>query len=89
MVRSRHGERARAYRAADRARCFPEPLAHGPFYLGLIVSLFVLLTTFLRELAHFAATILTASETDVILGVQLDLAILAMPFILAVEAIRR
>src|SRR3984893_12162355 len=41
----------------------------APFYLGLIVSLFVLLITFLRELAHFAATILTASETDVVLGV--------------------
>jgi uncharacterized protein (TIGR00645 family) len=40
----------------------------APFYLGLIVSLFVLLITFLRELALFAATILTASETDVILG---------------------
>jgi len=41
----------------------------APFYLGLIASLFILLVTFLRELAHFAATILTASETDVILGV--------------------
>ncbi|HLL28652.1 MAG TPA: TIGR00645 family protein [Xanthobacteraceae bacterium] len=41
----------------------------APFYLGLIVSLFVLLVTFLRELAHFAVTITTASETDVIVGV--------------------
>src|ERR1700687_677379 len=41
----------------------------APFYLGLIVSLFVLLITFWRELAHFAAMILTASETDVVLGV--------------------
>jgi len=41
----------------------------APFYLELIVSLFILLITFLRELAHFAATILTASESDVILGV--------------------
>ena len=40
----------------------------APFYLGLIVSLFVLLVSFLRELASFAATILTASESDVILG---------------------
>jgi uncharacterized protein (TIGR00645 family) len=41
----------------------------APFYLGLIVSLFVLLITFLRELAQFALTITTASEADVILGV--------------------
>jgi uncharacterized protein (TIGR00645 family) len=40
----------------------------APFYLGLIVSLIVLLVTFLRDLVHFAGTILTATETDVILG---------------------
>jgi uncharacterized protein (TIGR00645 family) len=41
----------------------------APFYLGLIVSLVVLLFTFLRELLHFASTIVTASETEVIVGV--------------------
>jgi uncharacterized protein (TIGR00645 family) len=41
----------------------------APFYLGLIVSLIILLVTFLRDLAHFAGTILTASDTDAILGV--------------------
>jgi uncharacterized protein (TIGR00645 family) len=40
----------------------------APFYLGLIVSLFILLVTFLRDLVHFASTILTASDTDAILG---------------------
>ena len=41
----------------------------APFYLGLILSLVVLLVTFLREFVHFAATIMTASGTDVIVGV--------------------
>ena len=41
----------------------------APFYLGLIVSLIVLLVTFLRELWHFVGTIFTATEADVILGV--------------------
>ena len=41
----------------------------APFYLGLIVSLFVLLISFLRELAHFVGIIFTATESEVILGV--------------------
>jgi len=41
----------------------------APFYLGLILSLVVLLVTFLREFVHFAATIMTASGTDVVVGV--------------------
>jgi uncharacterized protein (TIGR00645 family) len=41
----------------------------APFYLGLIISLIVLLVTFLRELWHFVGTIFTATEADVILGV--------------------
>jgi uncharacterized protein (TIGR00645 family) len=41
----------------------------APFYLGLIVSLIVLLVTFLRELWHFVGTIFSATEADVILGV--------------------
>jgi uncharacterized protein (TIGR00645 family) len=41
----------------------------APFYLGLIASLFVLLVTFIREAFHFVVRVMTASETDVILGV--------------------
>jgi len=40
----------------------------APFYIGLIICLFVLLVTFLRELATFASSILVARESDVILG---------------------
>lgn len=40
----------------------------APFYLGLIVSLIVLLIKFMQELAHYAGHALTLTETDVILG---------------------
>ena len=41
----------------------------APFYLGLLASLFILLLTFLRELWHFFANVMGATEADVILGV--------------------
>jgi uncharacterized protein (TIGR00645 family) len=41
----------------------------APFYLGLIVSLLVLLFAFLRELFHYVTHAATADEGDVILGV--------------------
>ncbi len=39
----------------------------APFYLGLVVSLALLLVKFMQELLHVAPTILKASESDVIL----------------------
>jgi uncharacterized protein (TIGR00645 family) len=41
----------------------------APFYFGLIISLFVLLFAFLRELYHYITHALTANEGEVILGV--------------------
>jgi uncharacterized protein (TIGR00645 family) len=41
----------------------------APFYLGLMLSLGVLLITFMKELWHFASTIFVAKESDVILGI--------------------
>jgi uncharacterized protein (TIGR00645 family) len=41
----------------------------APFYMGLIISLFVLLFKFLQELVHFIAITATATEADIILGV--------------------
>ncbi|GGF89330.1 UPF0114 protein [Azorhizobium oxalatiphilum] len=41
----------------------------APFYLGLVVSMFVLLVKFGRELIHFVSISLTATESDVILGI--------------------
>ncbi len=40
----------------------------APFYLGLALSLFVLLIKFIAELVHIAETAFTASESQVILG---------------------
>jgi uncharacterized protein (TIGR00645 family) len=40
----------------------------APFYLGLALSLIVLLIKFVFELAHIAETAFTASESQVILG---------------------
>ncbi|HWK39189.1 MAG TPA: TIGR00645 family protein, partial [Hyphomicrobium sp.] len=40
----------------------------APFYLGLALSLFVLLIKFIAELVHIAGTAFTASESQVILG---------------------
>ena len=41
----------------------------APFYLGLLASLLILMFTFIRELWHFLANVMGASEADVILGV--------------------
>ncbi len=41
----------------------------APFYVALVISLAGLLLKALQELWHFTATAITASETDVILGV--------------------
>lgn len=40
----------------------------APFYLGLALSLFVLLIKFVFELVHIAQTAFTATESQVILG---------------------
>jgi uncharacterized protein (TIGR00645 family) len=41
----------------------------APFYLGLIIALFVLLFKFVQELIHFIAITVSATEADIILGV--------------------
>ncbi|MGU3494985.1 TIGR00645 family protein [Xanthobacteraceae bacterium A53D] len=41
----------------------------APFYLGLVVSMFVLLIKFGRELFHFVSISFSATESDVILGI--------------------
>lgn len=41
----------------------------APFYVGLVIGLFVMLVQFLRELAHFVFRIGSLTEADVILGV--------------------
>ncbi len=41
----------------------------APFYLGLILSLGVLLFKFVQELIHFIAIAISATEADIILGV--------------------
>lgn len=51
----------------------------APFYLGLILSLFVLLYAFAREFVHFVTHAATSDEGDVILGVLalIDLSLIA------------
>lgn len=41
----------------------------APFYLGLVISLFVLLFKFGAEVVHFVTHALGASESDTILGI--------------------
>ncbi len=41
----------------------------APFYLGLVVALVVLLFKFGRELLHFVSIALSATESDIILGI--------------------
>jgi uncharacterized protein (TIGR00645 family) len=41
----------------------------APFYLGLALSIVVLLVKFLQELAHLVGMMLSGSESDIILGV--------------------
>ena len=49
----------------------------APFYIGLIVSLAVLLIKFFLELVHFSTQVISGSESDIILGVLslIDLAL--------------
>jgi uncharacterized protein (TIGR00645 family) len=51
----------------------------APFYVGLILSLFILLLAFIRELVHFVRRAMTVDEGDVILGVLalIDLTLVA------------
>jgi uncharacterized protein (TIGR00645 family) len=51
----------------------------APFYLGLILSMFVLLYAFAREFIHFVTHAATSDEGDVILGVLalIDLSLIA------------
>jgi uncharacterized protein (TIGR00645 family) len=51
----------------------------APFYLGLILSLFVLIFAFVREFIHFVMHAATSDEGDVILGVLalIDLSLIA------------
>jgi len=51
----------------------------APFYLGLILSLFVLLYAFAREFVHFVTVAAVSDEGDVILGVLalIDLSLVA------------
>jgi uncharacterized protein (TIGR00645 family) len=41
----------------------------APFYLGLALSLVVLLVKFTQELFHFIVTVIDSSDADVILGI--------------------
>lgn len=41
----------------------------APFYVGLVGGLLILLVKFVQELIHFAENVLTATESEVILGV--------------------
>lgn len=41
----------------------------APFYIGLVGGLVILLVKFVQELIHFGETVLTATESEVILGV--------------------
>jgi uncharacterized protein (TIGR00645 family) len=41
----------------------------APFYLGLVVSLLVLMLKFVQEVLHFAPHVFQATEAEVILGV--------------------
>ena len=44
-------------------------MAAGPFYIGLVIGLFLLLLHFVRQLTEFVRTIFSMTEADVILGV--------------------
>ncbi len=41
----------------------------APFYLGLVLSIFLLFIKFVQELWHMILHVLTASESDVIVGI--------------------
>jgi uncharacterized protein (TIGR00645 family) len=58
----------------------------APIYLGLSVSLVLLLVIFMRELWHLASHLIAASESDVILGVLslVDLSLTASLLIIVI-----
>jgi len=41
----------------------------APFFLGLIVGIMLLLIKFIQELVHLSAHVVTATETDIIIGI--------------------
>jgi len=41
----------------------------APFFLGLIASIVLLLVKFVQELAHLSTHVLSASESDIIIGI--------------------
>ncbi len=41
----------------------------APFYLGLVFSIVLLFIKFIQEFWHMASTVLTASESDIIVGI--------------------
>jgi len=41
----------------------------APLFLGLVVGIILLLTKFLQELVHLSAHVITATETDIIIGI--------------------
>ena len=58
----------------------------APFYLGLAISIVVLLIKFMGELAHLAAIAFSGTESDVILGVLtlVDLALMGSLLIIVI-----
>ncbi len=58
----------------------------APIYLGLSISLLLLLVIFMRELWHLASHLMSASESDVILGVLslVDLSLTASLLIIVI-----
>ena len=41
----------------------------APFYLGLVLAIFILLIKFIKEFISFAPTVLTADGSDIIIGI--------------------
>jgi uncharacterized protein (TIGR00645 family) len=58
----------------------------APFYVGLAISIFVLLIKFLLELVHILQTAFTSTEAEVILGVLtlVDLALMGSLIIIVI-----
>ncbi|MCH7624230.1 MAG: YqhA family protein, partial [Nitrospinae bacterium] len=41
----------------------------APFFLGLIVGIILLLIKFIQELVHLSTHVITATDTDIIIGI--------------------
>lgn len=65
---------------------FASRWALAPFYLGLALSIVVLLVKFIAEFAHLALIAFTAKESDVVLGVLtlVDLALMGSLLIIVI-----